>query len=332
MEIMMGTSFAAALAAAALAAGAGPHYHVIDTVPGPDGGWDYVRVDAANNRVLVTRGGSVMSLDLAARAVTLGLSPGQRLHDALPLNGGREILVTHGGSDTAVFADGATGATLATVPTGKNPDAAGLEPRSGLVLVMDHSGGDVVLIDPHTRKDVGRIEVGGDLEAAAFDGAGRAYVNVEDRNQVAVIDIASRTVVARYALTGCDAPTGIAYDAADKLLLIACDGSTEVVEAATGKVLQTLTTGKGADGIAWDEGRKRAFVSAGEGTLSVIEVTAGRAAVVQTVQTRRSARTIALDPRSGRLYLPSAEYGPPPSAGGRPTLIPGSFRLLVVGE
>ncbi|MEO6340325.1 MAG: hypothetical protein ABIO39_09830, partial [Caulobacteraceae bacterium] len=202
------TVFAAWIAAASVQA-ASPGYHIVDRIAGPDGGWDYVRVDAANNRVLVAHGGSVMAVDLATKAVTPGLAPGARLHDAMPVSG-TEMLVTNGGSDTAVFADARTGATLATVKTGKGPDAAAFDAKSGLVLVMDHAGGDITLIDAKTRTAVGTIVVGGELEAAAVDGAGKAFVNIEDKNQIAVIDLAARKVLARYDLTGCDGPTGLA--------------------------------------------------------------------------------------------------------------------------
>jgi DNA-binding beta-propeller fold protein YncE len=323
----------AVLAASTAARAAPPGYHVIDRIAGPDGGWDYVRVDPVNNRVLVAHGGSVMAVDLATKAVTPGLAPGARLHDAMPVNGGTEILVTNGGTGTAVFAAAKTGATVATVRAGKNPDAAAFDARSGLILVMNHSSGDITLIDGKAHKAVGTIAVGGDLEAAAVDGAGKAFVNVEDKNEIAVVDLASRRVTARYALIACDGPTGLAYDAADHLLMAACDGSTDIVDARTGKVLQTLTTGKGADGIAFDPRQKLAFVSAGRaGTLAVIGVAKGRATVLETVPTQVGARTIALDERTGRLYLPTARYGPPVAAGGRPTMVPGSFQLLVVGK
>jgi DNA-binding beta-propeller fold protein YncE len=312
---------------------AAPVHHVIDRIPGPDGGWDYVRVDAVNNRVLVTRGAFVMSVDLATKAVTAGLAPGARLHDAMPVNRGSQFLVTNGGTGTAVFADAKTGAAMETVQAGKNPDAAAFDPRSGLVLVMNHSGGDITLVNPLTHAAVGTIMVGGDLEAAAVDGAGKAFVNVEDKNQIAVVDIASRKVTARYALTGCEGPTGIAYDAADQLLLAACDGATDLVDARSGKVVQTLATGRGADGVAYDAKRKLAFVPAGrDGTLAVIRVGRGTATVIETVKTRVGARTIALDERTGRLYLPSSDYGPPATPGGRPPMRPGTFELLVVGS
>ena len=323
-------TFAAWIAAAsAQAASAG--YHIVDRIGGPDGGWDYVRVDGANNRVLVAHGGSVMAVDLATKAVTTGLAPGARLHDAMPVNG-TEMLVTNGGSDTAVFADARTGAAIATVKTGKGPDAAAFDAKSGLILVMDHAGGDITLIDAKTHAAVGTIVVGGDLEAAAVDGAGKAFVNIEDKNQIAVVDLAARKVVARYDLTGCDGPTGLAYDAADRMLIAACDGSTDFVDAATGKVLQTLATGKGADGVAFDPAQKLAFVPSGRaGTLSVITVAKGKSTIVDTVKTEPGARTLALDARTGRIYLPVAQYAAATGAG-RPATVPGSFHILVLGK
>jgi DNA-binding beta-propeller fold protein YncE len=213
------------------------------------------------------------------------------------------------------------------------PDAAAFDAHSGLVLVMDHRGGDVTLIDPKAHKAVGSIPIGGDLEAAAVDGAGKAYVNVENKNEIVVVDLAKRAVLTRYPLAGCDGPTGLAYDAADKQLIAACDGSTVVVDAPTGKIVATLATGKGADAVAYDPGQKLAFVPAGQdGTLAIVSIGKGKASIVDTVKTQVSARTAAIDLRSGRIYLPAAEFGPRPAGGGRPPVIPGSFKILVVGK
>jgi hypothetical protein len=298
----------------------------------PDGGWDYVRVDPAVDRVFVTRGGSVMAIDLATKQVTNGLVPGPREHIALPVNGGSEILVTEGGSDTAVFADARTGAAGAQVATGKGPDSATLDPRSGLVMVMDHIGGKVTLVDPKAKKAVGEIDVGGTLEEGAADGQGRAFVAVEDKHEIAVLDLKDRKVTARWALPGCDGPTGLAYNAQDKLLIAACDGATAVVHASDGKVVAMLPTGKGADGAVYDAKARLAFVPAGrDGTLSVIGFAGGKPQVLETVPTQRGARTIAVDERTGRLYLPSATYVVSAQTG-RPTPVSGTAQVIVVGK
>jgi DNA-binding beta-propeller fold protein YncE len=312
------------------AAQAASGYRVVDRIPGPDGFWDYVRVDAKNNRVLLTHGTNVMAVDLATKQVS-SFAPGGRLHIALPVNGGSEVLVTNGGGNTADFYD-LKGTKVASVDTGKGPDSASVEPKTGLLLVADHAGGQITLVDGKAHKAVGTIDVGGDLEEVAVDGTGRAFVNVEDKNEIAVVDVPGRKVVAHWPLEGCMGPTGLAYDAADKLLLAACNAATAVVDAKTGKVLQTLSTGTGADGIAFDPKQRLAFVPAGRaGTLSVIAIAGGKASVVDTVPTQVSARTIAIDERTGRLYLPAAKYAPA-AGGGRPTITPGSFEVLVVGK
>lgn len=332
-KTIVGLSLAAALMAGA--AGAVPTgYKVIDKIPGPDGGWDYLRVDAANNRLLVAHGSSVMVVDLATKAITPGFAPGLLLHDPLPIKNGAEVLVTNGGTAQAVFVDGKTGATLASVKTGVGPDAATVDPASGLIYVMDHVGGDVMILDPGTRTAVGSIPVGGKLEGGVADGRGHLFVNLEDKSEIAVLDTAKKTVTAHYALKGkCEGPTGIAYDAADNQLLAACDGTTVLVDAASGKVLASLPTGGGADGIAYDPKQKLAFVPAGDdGVLALVKVSKGKAVIVDKVKTEPGARTIAIDEKTGRAYIPSAEFGPKPAGGGHPRAVPGSFHVIVVGK
>lgn len=315
---------------AGAAAAAAPAYHVVQKVPGPDGGWDYVRVDPQANRVFITRGSSVMALDTASGKVTTGLAPGGREHVALPINGGAEILVTDGGDNTVHFADARTGKIAASAPVGKGPDAATFDPHSGLVLVMDHAGGQVSLVDPKARKVTATIEVGGVLEEASVDGAGRGFVNIESEAKVGVINIAAAKVTARWDLPGCKGPTGSAYDPQDKYLIVACQGATDVLRAADGSLVATLKTGNGADGVVYDEKRRLAFVPAArDGDLSVIAFTGGKPAIVQTVETQKGARTLAVDERTGRLYLPTAEYAAQPGGGFKVT--PGSFQVLVVG-
>jgi DNA-binding beta-propeller fold protein YncE len=324
-------ALAVTVGGAALAA-SDPGYKVLDKVPGPDGGWDYARVSAKTNRLYVTRGASVMAVDLATNKVTPGLVPGARQHIALPVNGGGEILVTNGGDNTAIFADAMTGQALGSVPVAKGPDAAALDPKSGLVMVMGHPSGTVTLVDPKARKAVGDIEIGGTLEEGAADGAGRGFVAVEDKHEIAVLDIAGRKVTARWPLAGCAGPGGLACDPQDKLLIAACDGAAAIVSAKDGKVVAMLPMGKGADGAVYDAKAHLAFVPAGrDGTLAVIGFAGGKPAIVQTVTTQRGARTIALDEKTGRVYLPSATYVVQTTSG-RPMPVAGTFQVIVVGR
>ena len=326
---MMATALAGLLAAGAASAAMTGPYKVVKTVPGPDGGWDYVRLDAANHRVVMTRGTSVMTLDLPSLKITADLAPGQRLHDALPVNGGRELLVSNGGTDSVVFVDGKSGAALATIKVGKNPDAEALDPATGLALVMNHGSGDVTFVDPKTRAAVGTLMVGGDLEAAAVDGQGHAFVNVENKNETVLVDVKAKTVIRHIPLPGCDGPTGATYEPKRHWVIAACDGSTAIIDARSGKPVKTLKSGKEADGVAVDEKRDLAFVPGRDGSLTVISLK-GAPKVVQTLKTAVNNRTLAVDEATGRVYLPVAELkaGAP---GERPTPVAGTFRVLVVG-
>jgi DNA-binding beta-propeller fold protein YncE len=324
------TGMAVVMMAAGAAVAATPKYKVAQVVPGPDGGWDFIRVDQANHRAVMTRGTSVMTLDLAtSKIAATGLAPGQRLHDALPVNGGKELLVSYGDDNKAVFVDGQTGAPIATVKTGKNPDAEELDPVTGLVLVMNHSGGDITLIDPKTRTAVGAIVVGGDLEVAAADGKGRAFVNVENKNETVLVDLKARKVVKHMPLPGCDGPTGVAYQARRHWVLASCDGGTTIIDSETGKLVASLKTGKEADGIALDDKRDTAFVAGREGSLSVIALSP-KPHVAQVLKTAVNNRTLAVDEATGRVYVPAADLAAK-APGERPSPVAGTFRVQVIG-
>jgi DNA-binding beta-propeller fold protein YncE len=309
-----------------------PRLSVIGTIPGPDGGWDIPSVDAGARRLYVAHGDAVMAVDLDSGKVTPKLIEGKRLHAVLPLPEGR-ALSTNGGDNTATLFEAATGKVIAAIPTGTGPDAALFEPTSGLALVMDGKSGDITLIDPRTAQAKGRIDVGGKLEFAAADGKGRVFVTVADRAEIASVDVAERKVAARYKLDGCDTPTGLALDADGGLLLAACANRKAVaVQAKDGAPVATLAIGERADGAIFDAKRKLFFIPCGAGNIAVIAASGGKPAVIATVQTANGARTAALDPQTGKLYLPTADFAPPADGKKRHTVIPGTFRVLVVGE
>jgi YVTN family beta-propeller protein len=308
---------------------------VVDRIAGPDGGWDYANFDPVHRRLYVAHGAMVMAIDVDTGKVTPSLVAAQRAHIALPLPGGGELLVTNGGNDTATLVDALTGAVRATVPTGQNPDAALFDPASGLAFVMNGRGGDITLIDVKAAKAVGSIPIGGKLEFGVSDGQGRVFVNVEDKNEIAVVDTAARKIVARWAMAGCEEPSGLAYVAEDRLLIAACaNGKAEVASSTSGKVVASLAVGEEPDAAFYDAARHLAYVpSGGKGTLSVIAVRGPQdVAVIQTVQTRLGARTGAVDSKTGKVYLPSAEYDASAQPGGRPKMKPGSFAVLAVGS
>jgi DNA-binding beta-propeller fold protein YncE len=311
---------------------AAPSLSVIGTIPGPDGGWDIASVDAEARRLYIAHGDAVMAVDLDSGKVTPKLVDGKRLHSVVPLADGR-ALSTNGGDNTATLFDGATGKVIASIATGLNPDVAILEPSSGLVLAMDGKDGDITLIDPKTATSPGRITVGGKLEFAVADGAGRVFVNVEDKAEIAVVDVAARKVAARYKLTGCEEPTGLALNPTTGLLLAACGNQKAVaVQAKDGGIVATLPIGERPDGAIFDAKRKLFFIPCGAGSITVIGETSGTPAVIATIPTANGARTAALDPKTGKLYLPTADFKAPAEGEQRHTVVPGTFRVLVVGE
>ncbi len=317
------------LLAASTATAAPPSYSVVSQLKGADGGWDLLSVDSATHRLYLAHGDMVTAVDLASGTVTDKLAPAVHSHAALAIPGTNEVLVTNGNANNATIVNGGTGAVRATIATGKKPDAAVYDPATRSVWVMTPGDGNITVVDPVSAKVLDTVTVGGSLELGAPDGHGKLYVNVEDKNDVAVIDTRTRKLIRREPLTGCDGPTGIVYDPTTSETLSACANGVAVVLSAAGKTVASLTIGKRPDGAVFDERRHVALVPSGaDGTLSVIELSP-TPRVVATVPTAKSARTIALDAATGRAYLPAADLQPP-VGNERPKPVPGTFRILVV--
>jgi DNA-binding beta-propeller fold protein YncE len=193
---------------------------LIQTIADPEGDarLDYAAVDPVTRRLYVARGDGVMAVDLNSGKVTHQVVAGKRVHAVVPLAGNR-VLSTNGDSHSVTLFDGLSGQIIAETVTGQKPDGAFFEPFSGSVFVMDGKDGIITLVDPVRGSAIGQIRVGGKLETAVTDGQGRVFVNVEDRAEMAVIDVASRQVVTRYPLPGCDSPSGLALDSKFGLLV-----------------------------------------------------------------------------------------------------------------
>jgi DNA-binding beta-propeller fold protein YncE len=307
-----------------------PDYKVVAHVAGPDGGWDYASFDAASRRLYVARTAGVMALDVDSGVVSAHAAPAARGHSAVPLPGGK-LLVTSGGTDSAAIIDAATGQVLATLPMPKGPDGAIYDPKSGLAFVAAHAGGVVAFVDPVKLATVATVQTGGVLEFAAVDGHGRLWINSEKAGEIIAVDIAQHRMLFHKPLDGCEGPSGLAYAPAADRLLAACDGVAVVIDPASGAVVGKIPIGDGADAVIYDPVRKRLFVPSGDaGTLAVIDASSPTLKAVQTVATLPGARTGAVDPKTGKLYLPTAKFAPA-VGGGRPTAVPGSFELVVVG-
>ena len=305
-------------------------YSVVDRIPGPDGGYDYISVDSANHRVFVARTNGVMTIDLATRRVIPTVVTGEGVAAVAMIAGTDLMLATNGDSETATLFDRNSGAVKALIPTGKEPDAALFDAASGLAFVMNWGSEDVTVINVASATVVATIAVGGKPEAATLDGDGHMFVNILDTAEIVVIDVGERKVVRRYPLPGCKEPTGIAYDPASNLLISAChNGTAKLIDAGTGADRGSVRIGQGADGAIFDARRRLVYISCFDGTIAIFPLEHdGRPGVVTTVNTQQGARTSALDGETGRLYLPTTEYRK--DSEGQRHRVPGTFMVLVV--
>lgn len=319
--------FVAALFAMSAAPQPALRYALLGAAPGPMGSFDYVSVDAPSGRIYVGRSFGVEVLS-KGRFTTLIKREG--VAAVLPI-GDRMMLSTNGDQNSATLFDRFTGKVAADLPTGTEPDGAAFDSASGLAFVMNGGSEDVTLIDVARRKAVGRIAVGGAPEGGVADGRGQFFLNIEDRNEIAVISIAKRMPVRRYALAGCIEPTGIAYDAEAGLLISAChNGVAKLVDATTGHDRGTIAIGKGADGSLFDPKRRIGFVPCIDGTLTVYRLDgAGKVTGVQHLKTRDGARTAAYDSRHDRLY--AARAAVERDAHGRYLRAVRDFEILTIG-
>ena len=281
---------------------ASDEYAIVATISGADGGWDFASVDPQTNRLFVARSNGVMAVDLATRKVTDILVEGAGVHGVSPIAGTPYAISANGKSANATLFDKLTGKVEATFATGQGPDALVVEPKTGLVVIFNGKSHDATLVDVATKSVVGSIALDGKPEVAAADGAGRVFVNIEDRNTIAVIEIAERRVVATYTLSGCDAPTGLAFDAQTGVLIAACDNEVaKVIDAKSGAEISSLKIGKRPDGVLVDSTRRHAFIPAADGTLAVLALR-GRddISLVGVVKTAAGAKTGAVDPCNRR--------------------------------
>lgn len=315
-----------------------PTFAVVKTVwlptPRPDGFWDYVSVDAPARKLFIGTENGVLAVDLDTNRIVFPFVPGRLVHDVRPLPDFR-ALSTNGADDTAFVFDAGSGQVFGSVKTGRHPDGAIFDAGSGLVLVTAAIGKDIVLIDPKKVRVVGRIDLGERPEAGASDGRGKVYINLPHSREVAVIDVAQRTILAHWPLPGCQEPTGLAVDIKSGVLVSSCDRKAIALRTTDGSVLATLDIGGGADAVIFDAARGLFFIPCGDdGTLAVISENSGAApTVIQTVKTAKGARTAALDPRTGRIYLPTADMSTQTFKIEKfdvPKAKPGTFRLLVV--
>jgi YVTN family beta-propeller protein len=310
-----------------------PAYHVTrhEVLPG-DVKWDYLTYDAGSGRLFITRGDHVDVYDTALGRVVASVSGTLGVHSvalAPELNKG---FTSNGRSDTVTVFELSSLKVLGTLPTGKKPDAIVYDPFTRRVFAANGDSGSLTVIDAARNEVLATIVIGGKLEFAAVDGKGLLYVNVEDKNALAVVDTVKLAVVARHDLSAsCDGPTGLSIDPVAERLFVGCHNQKmAVVSGITGAVLATVPIGKGCDATAYDRELNLAFSSNGEGTLTIIS--ADSYVVRQTLTTHPTARTMALDGTNHRIFTVAADTETLTAEGVRPQLKPGTFTLLTVSR
>jgi DNA-binding beta-propeller fold protein YncE len=327
----------AALAAVLLSA-AGSGYHVIRKIAvGGEGGWDYITFDPDAPRLFVAHATRVDVVDPESGKVIGEIADTPGVHGIALVPEAGKGFISNGKTDNVTVFDLKTLRKVGHVATGKKPDAIVYDDATRLVLVSDGDSNDLTVIDPFRTQAVGKIALGGAPEFIAGDGKGTVWVNLEDKNETLTLDPASLAVKKRFPLAGCDGPSSLAMDRATRRLFIGCANKVlTVLDADDGKVVAQLPIGEHVDATVFDPERRLVFSSNGDGTVTVVrEDAADKFRVVETIATARGAKTMAIDLKSKRLYLPTAE-GLPPSATGPPRpngpqFAMGRFVVLVVG-
>jgi DNA-binding beta-propeller fold protein YncE len=317
-----------------------PQYRPVGEIPvGGDTGWDYLSIDPDARRLYVTHGSHIAVIDLDAGRVVGDIADTPGVHGfAIAHDLGRGFS-SNGGESKVSIVELASLETLGKVETQENPDAIVYEPARKEVYAFNGRGRSATVIAAPSGEVVATIPLPGKPEFAAVDRvAGRVFVNIEDKNEIDVIDTQQHKVVATWPIAPGESASGMAFDPAHHRLFIGCDNNKMLmIDSTNGKVVASVPIGSGVDANAFDPELQLAFSSNGEGTLTIAhEDSPQKLTVVQTLKTQPSARTMALDPKTHRVYLAAATFLPEPkpapgAARHRRPTAPGSFKILVYG-
>jgi YVTN family beta-propeller protein len=309
------------LVAFTISAWAADSYQITKKIPIPgQGSWDYLTVDGGARRLYVSHGTEVEVLDLDSGAIVGKIENTQGVHGiAIAPDLGRGF-VSDGQSSTVTIFDLKTLKMIADVPTGKKPDAIIYDPATSRVFAFNGGSNSATVIEAKNGKVAGTIDLGGGPEFAAADGNGYVYNNLEDESLVLKINSRTLKVEQRWPTAPCASPSSMAIDPANRRLFLGCRSKVmAVMNADTGQVITALPIGDHVDATAFDVETRLIFNSNGEGTVTVIrQDSPDKYSVVETVKTLPRAKTSALDPKTHRLFLSTAESG--------------QFEVLVMGK
>jgi DNA-binding beta-propeller fold protein YncE len=315
------------------------NYKVVNRYPIPGvGGFDYVMLDSATRRLYVSHSTQVEVLDADNGKLvgTIPDTPG--VHGVAIAAAFKHGFTSNGRENKVSMFDPETLQLIKKIDVGKGPDGIYYDPGTKRVFTNNHGSHDVTAIDAASGEVVGTVKVEGDGEQAVIDD-GLVYLNSEEAGEVVVFDPKSLEVKKRFPIGVAKVPTGLAYDAKTKRLFIGCRNEPKMVvmDAGTGKVINSFPIGAGVDYAAFDPGSGLVFFSCGDGTLSIYhEKSADVYEDAGAVKTQPSAKTMAFDPKTKKIFLPAAEFVETPATepGRRPmrSVKPGTFAVLVVSK
>ncbi len=330
---------ALALAAAPPRQAAGPlGYHVSKNVPLPGNGfWDYLAEDPANRRLYVDHGDELLVLNLDTQQLVGTITGLHGIHGTAISDRDGHGFTTNGGSATITEFDIHTLQKIKEIPAPKDVDGIIYDPATDRVFAFCGDANQAIAVDAKTGEAVGTIALGGAPEFGASDGKGFVFNVLENKSIILKINAHTLKIVGRYPLAPCVSPSGVSIDAAHERVFAGChSGVVAIVNGNTGKVIATPKIGQGIDASRFDPGTQLLFTSQGDGTITVIhEDSPNHFTRLGDIPTERGARTMALDPTTHTLFTVTAKFEPMPAPKPgqrrqRPTLVPGSFHLLVV--
>ena len=333
LKLLFTAAFILILSTAAIAQ---KDIHLLNTFHiASSGGWDYLSVQPNSDKLFVSHGTQVNILNKKT-GDSLGFIPNTAgVHGIAFVTALNKGYTSNGRSNNVTVFDLGTNAVISQIETGQNPDAIFYDEFSKRIITCNGRSKDLSVIDPATDKVVATIAVGGRPETAVSDNNGKIFVNIEDKNEIVSVNAKTFTVENHWPLSPGEAPTGLAIDAKTNRLFAGCGDNNWLIilDAANGNVVDKIAIGGGCDGVGFDPASKLIYTSNGDGTLSVIkEESKDKFISMPAIATKKGARTIAVDPSTHLIYLPTADFESTPGANGRPKTIPGTFQVMVLGK
>ncbi len=339
VSLLLPAATLAATLTPTLSAQSGPYKILTIQKLGGDGGWDYLAADAPSRRLYIARSGPtgnlhVYNLDTLA---PIGEVPTGTAHGAAIDDSNHHGFAT---SNPVTMFDTQTLKVIKTINTGGRPDGYLADPATHRVYILSHAAPNVTVLDSNTGDILKAFDAGGAVEQSVLDNHGHLFIDLEDKDAIAVVDTNTLTVTGRYDISsvsgGC---AGLAIDAVHDILFASCSDKKNMVmlNATNGKILQVLPTGEGSDGAEFNPDTLEAFSTQGEGTLAVIKENSPTSfSLEQLLKTQPRARTLTLDQKTGHIITATADFGPAPAPEPgkrvRPPMIPDSFRVIVIGK